>query len=974
VVTGIVSGGAQLVDREQELAGISSALEAAGAGNGRVLIVEGSAGIGKTELLRIARSSAARSGFTALCAAGAEVERELPYGVVRQLFERFLVRAPAEERAELLSGAAAGAAIVLDQQPTSGVLAFETPEPVAGCDSAPTLAATIADRSFRVDHALYWLCANMAARAPVLLAVDDAHWIDAASSRFLRYLARRIEELPIVLIISARSEEGGSPSLDELRNLPMAVILRPRPLSKAAVACLTRAVLGDRAEEAFCTACHEATRGNPFLLQEVLRTLVDQGAEPVAASASRIADMGPSAVSRAILSRIDRISPGTPDLARAVAVLGPDTPLRHAAALACLSLAQAGIAADRLAAAEILRPGRPLGFVHPVVRAAVYEALRPAARFDAHRRAAQILAEDGAPPDRVAAHLLACEPAGDPWVVTVLQQAAQHALNSGAPDSAVRYLRRALDEPPLQAARTRVLHDLGAAELRWDGSMAVDHLRAAIRSSQQPEDRARICFPLLQALLWTDRVGEAVDIVSDTIEAVQGHDRELALRLEAELVTALRTGVAMSPLADQRLARWQTGVEGRTPAERVLLVHLAVRTALRGADADTVAGMAQRALGEGRLLTEQTPESIFPFLALYQLMCADRRLDLVDHCLDVAFARARQRGSLFGFAYASIFRSYLSWVKGALADAEADALQGVDVAARVPGWGLTVAVALDALVTVFLERGKTREAEAALTEHGLAGELADSVPARLLLASRGHLRLAQGRTREGLADLMELIAREDRTGPANLFLTSHRSLAALGLARQGEVDRAIALADDAVARARAWGAAPGLGTALRHAGLVHGGGDGLELLAEAAEVLEGSPSAVVAHAWALTDLGAALRRVGRRSEAVDRLRRGMDVAHQCGADPLAARARQELVAAGARPRRRAVTGVESLTASERRTCQLAVQGMTNREIAQALFVTLRTVEVHLTHAYQKLQIGSREDLPRSLLHPGPECP
>lgn len=414
MVTGIVSGGAQLVDREQELAGISSALEAAGAGNGRVLIVEGSAGIGKTELLRIARSSAARSGFTALCAAGAEVERELPYGVVRQLFERFLVRALAEERAELLSGAA----IALDQRPTIGVLAFETPEPVAGCDDAPTLAATIADRSFRVDHALYWLCANMAARAPVLLAVDDAHWIDAASSRFLRYLARRIEELPIVLIISARSEERDSPSLDELRNLPMAAVLRPRPLSKAAVACLTRAVLGDRAEEAFCTACYEATRGNPFLLREVLRTLVDQGAEPVAASASRIADMGPSAVSRAILSRIGRLSPGTPDLARAAAVLGPDTPLRHAAALARLSLAQAGIAADQLAAAEILRPGRPLGFVHPVVRAAVYEALRPAARFDAHRRAAQILAEDGAPPDRVAAHLLACEPAGDPWVVT----------------------------------------------------------------------------------------------------------------------------------------------------------------------------------------------------------------------------------------------------------------------------------------------------------------------------------------------------------------------------------------------------------------------------------------------------------------------------------------------------------------------------------------------------------------------------
>jgi hypothetical protein len=556
VVTGIVSGGAQLVDREQELARISSALEAAGAGNGRVLIVEGCAGIGKTELLRIARSSAARSGFTALYAAGAEVERELPYGVVRQLFERFLVRALPEERAELLSGAASIAAIVLDQQPTISVLAFETSDAVAECDRASAVDTAIEDRSFRVDHALYWLCANMAARAPVLLAVDDAHWIDAASSRFLRYLARRIEELPIVLLISARSEERDSPSLDELCNLPMATVLRPRPLSEAAVACLTRAVLGDRAEEAFCAACYEATRGNPFLLREVLRTLVDQGVEPVAASASRVADMGPSAVSRAILSRINRLSPGAPGLAGAVAVLGPDCPLRHAAALACLDLAQAGTAADQLAAAEILRPGRPLGFVHPVVRAAVYEELRPAERFNAHRRAAQILAEDGVPPDRVAAHLLACEPTGDPWVMTVLQQAAQHALNRGAPDSAVRYLRRALDEPPPHAARAHILHDLGVAELRLNGSMAVDHLRVALRCAQQLEHRAHICFPLLQALLSTDRVGEAADIVSDTIEGVRGQDFELALRLEAELVTVLRTGVATSPLADKRLAGW----------------------------------------------------------------------------------------------------------------------------------------------------------------------------------------------------------------------------------------------------------------------------------------------------------------------------------------------------------------------------------------------------------------------------------
>jgi DNA-binding CsgD family transcriptional regulator len=494
-----------------------------------------------------------------------------------------------------------------------------------------------------------------------------------------------------------------------------------------------------------------------------------------------------------------------------------------------------------------------------------------------------------------------------------------------------------------------------------DPSAATGHLRTAIELAQEPVERARIALDLLHACLWTDRVEEAVSVAHDTIEALEGGDPELVLQLEAEVVAALRTGVATSPLADERLDRWRGRVEGRTPAERLLLVHLAVRTGVRGGNAEGVAALAERALGGGRLLAEQSAESLVPYLPLYQLMCADRRLDLVESCLADAMARARASGSLLGLCYASIFRSHLECMRGNLADAEADALQALGGVARMPGWQLPLAGVLDAVVAVLVERGKLDEADTALTENGLTGALGDSVPARILLASRGHLRVAQGRTREGLADLLELVGREERTGTTNLFLTPYRSLAALALARLGETDRAVALSDEAVAQARTWGAAPQLGTALRHAGIVHGGSAGLQRLREAADLLDGS-SARLAHASALVELGSALRRTGRRSESLDPLRKGLDLAHRCGARPLESRARQELLLSGARPRRPAVSGVESLTPSERRVCQLAAQGLTNLDIAQALFVTLRTVEIHLTHAYQKLQITSRRAL------------
>jgi DNA-binding CsgD family transcriptional regulator len=195
-----------------------------------------------------------------------------------------------------------------------------------------------------------------------------------------------------------------------------------------------------------------------------------------------------------------------------------------------------------------------------------------------------------------------------------------------------------------------------------------------------------------------------------------------------------------------------------------------------------------------------------------------------------------------------------------------------------------------------------------------------------------------------------------------------RSGAALAALALDDRERADLLSAQEVDLARGFGAPRALGVALRTRGLVTGGEAGLDLLADSVQALDGSP-AVLETARARTDFGAALRRAGRRQDAQEVLRLALDAAHRCGAGALAERAREELGLAGARPRRPRVSGLESLTASERRVAELAAAGATNREIAQALFVTVKTVEWHLRNTYGKLEIASRRELTGAMQQP-----
>jgi DNA-binding CsgD family transcriptional regulator len=223
----------------------------------------------------------------------------------------------------------------------------------------------------------------------------------------------------------------------------------------------------------------------------------------------------------------------------------------------------------------------------------------------------------------------------------------------------------------------------------------------------------------------------------------------------------------------------------------------------------------------------------------------------------------------------------------------------------------------------------------------------------------------RGRWQEALDGFLGCDRTTSAFGVRNPAIYPWRSGAALAASRLGDLDRARELAADELRDARAWTAPRPIGIALRTQGLIEGGDEGIELLREAVAELERSPSPVE-QARALIDLGAALRRGGQRRDARDPLRQGLDLARRCEAHGLAERAQEELRATGARPRRLELTGVEALTPMERRTAALAADGLSNREVAQSLFLTVRTVEMHLTNAYRKLDISSRRELGRAL--------
>lgn len=894
-------GAAGLLERSAETAALEAALASAREGSGSLVLVEGSAGIGKSALLDVAASS---PGFTVLRGSGAELEQGMALGVARQL---------------------------LGDDAVDGV--------PAGADELEVLYALYRGVTARADE------------GPVVVVVDDAHWADTPSLRLVLLCLQRAATLPVVLVVARRTGEPGAPDelLERLAAHPRVIRLFPAPLSASAVGELVAARRGPGAASELTGACAEATAGNPMYLRLLLDEL-DRRPDPVP-----VASLTPERLVPMTLTRLRRLGDDAVGVALAVAALGDRTPLRHAAALASVSLDAAASAADALAATDILRRGDPLSFVHPIVRRVVAESI-PSAEIGAlHARAARLLHAEGEPPERVATRLLPATRASDPWTVARLREAAAPAMELGSADAAATYLRRALEEPPAaREERVSVLVELAEAEALSGSLEAIDRLEQATALMDMPGRRARVLLDLGWTLYEAGRMSDARRAFAQALTHADEDAETEAEAHGAHFAIATLDGT----LTADDVARWAAaaadgGVDSAT------VTQLAVAHVLGAVDAERAVELALRALAvqnaDGRrvsMLSRSIPLSC--------LLWSDE-LDVAEKAIEDGLADARRRGADVQAAYLHFGRSWGRYWRGDPAAAAADA--GIAVQAWSGGWSLHLAAAALWQTRALLEVDRVDEASEIVERAAHDAEHYHGA-AIALRFSRGLVAAARGEWDLAAESLGAVVAAGDPLF-ANPSVVPARSEAAIALAATGAVAAARRLADEDVALARRFGSPRGLGAALRGRALVDGGEPGVALLIEAVAALETSPSRIEL-VRVLVELGAMHRSLGRRTEAREPLRRALGLAENTSLVALRRRARAELAATGARVSGDRPSGRDVLTPSERRIAELAASGRSNPEIARELFVSRKTVEFHLGNAYRKLDVHGRDALAGAL--------
>lgn len=951
------------LERLAELDRIGAALDQVAQGHGTVLVIEGEAGIGKTRLIEETRARAKERRFARLHAIGDELESVIAWALVRQLVDRQVSRHSGAARAALLAGPAGKALEALD-----------TVSPDAGdAEVARTL------------HALWWVAVDLATPRPLLITVDDAQWSDLPSLRFLCYLAKRVSDLPIGLVVATRPPVDQSGLLAELTVARHVERLLPKPLTRAGITGLASerlpsdAALAGPPDASVVNEVLAASGGNPFLAESLLDELkVLDRAVSDPDSAAVIRGLGSRAVSRTMLARLS--SPAL-RLAGAVAVLGTRADLWTAGAVAELADAALADAVGELTAASIVSPAAPaaggtggLDFVHPVIRESVRSMIGPVAIAALHARAAEVLWADRAPAERIAAHLVQAPTASLDHEVEILRDAASSSTAAGDAAGAVRYLTRALERSPQDAT---LEGQLGTVLLRSDQPRrARDHLRAAAASSVGPERARLLC-----------EAASATALVDGPLAAIAELERTLAswpgARLDptpdsAQLALEARLGIVRSYLATERarasehLGRF-AGLPGHTPDERTLLALLAQAGRYDASSAVDVRRTAARALADGALFADsvgQTDPLVGWLFAMMALIGAE---GIADARAEIAGAQdwVRRHGSPIEYAMVGNVADFLAWRCGDLRAVEADA-DGVMAAVELEDLTPQV-MAIRVTASTFagyaaLERGDLAAAAALIAGVVPLGRDSPRVIAAIWLHEVRAL-VALGRN-DPVGALDHAYRLRDEMAAARLEtpVAHWRPSAVAALMRLGSADEARELASDHLGLARRWGAATDLGAALRLVARTAGGDSEtrIDLLTEAVTVLEASP-AQLELAKSLVDLGEAHRVVGRRTAGRELLIRGGDLAEACGSTVVRDRAAEALSAMGDRPRSTpAGSGQDALTASERRIAGLAVSGRTNRDIAHELFVSPKTVENHLGHIYTKLGIRGRRQLARAL--------
>lgn len=878
-----------------------------------ITLITGPVGAGKTTLLQSFARRCAEAGVTYLGASASRSERTVPLEVVRQLARRATVDDADRDRVGRL----------LDQ----AVLRWgETADEEA---LAPLTAAIGGE------------LLELVARAPAVVAVDDVQHADAPSLRCLDHLTRRVTGLPVLIVLTE------APRTRPWQPTAYAELLQPARLHRLRLPLLTadgtHRILADRlgapVARRIADEAYRISGGNPLLVHALADDHPAGAETPTPGEAFR----------EAVLSCLYRCEHLVLKTARALAVT--EEPL-HGPLLPHLVDLPSELNLHAVDAATSAGLVDTDGLRHPAVRRAVLDGMTVEERARLHRAAAQLLHDDGAPPPRIAPHLLTADELAEPWMAQTLLDAGEQALADGDVDTGRRYLRRANRDCADECLRARIRSALARAEWRLDPQGAVPHLLGIATAVRAGHLDTRQAAGPIQYLLWHGQIGRAMELIHHLGERADGADARSAgdLMIIKGWMATLYPGVPLD------------GVAAPAGTTRDPLALARVRHRLRGVLLlDTVLGRgdlgalenAERTLGT--LGLDDEPNMWSAVCAVIAMIYADR-LDLAGEWCDrldrIASARRHRTP-----------RALLTAVAATVAGRRGDLRRARELAESAlnrlspKGWGVVIGAPLAIRLWTLTCLEEWDEAAACLRTP-VPPTLFETPFGLHYLHARGVHALAAGSPEAALADfqLCGQLMTSWRLDQAPLV--PWRTESARALLRMGRRQQAEKVVREELDRLRPTDLRY-RGAALRVLGTVQEGAERIRHLRCAVRLLRQCGDRVEL-ARALGDLGQAQQQAGDLREARSTARAARDLAEECGIPVL--RPNSAGRAAAPDPASDAGILLTGLSDAESRVASLAAQGHTNREIAERMFLTVSAIEQRLTRIYRKLDVNSRSEL------------
>nr|ADU85998.1 putative LuxR class regulator [Dactylosporangium aurantiacum subsp. hamdenensis] len=909
-----------LTERTDELSILEEMLSECRRGVGQLALISGPAGCGKTEVLDAFAERATQAGVLLLSATAKRSGAEVPFDVLVQLF----------------GGGAAPGRLRAQMDTFVDAVPWTTPGDAAGTQALRILYAEL----------LAWT-----ADRPLVIMVDDVQCADHESLRELLDLASRLRRTPTLFVFTQSDDENATAALIQaelLRNEHWRRIDLTL-LSVEGVAALVRAQTDTQHDPAplplSAADIHRLSGGNPLLVRAVL--------DDIRAADPRRPDR---AFGQALVACLHRSSPETLAVARGVAVLGRPTGVPLLADLVELGREQTRTALRRLELAGLVTGGN---FRNPASGAAVLADLRPEARSWLHQRAAELLYLQGASASTVARHLLETGETRQRWTQRLLREAAEVATASDDLDFASDCLSLALESSLDDHERVSALVRLAGVVWRRNPVAAVRHVFLLIEPSRRGLLSARQVTAVAKSLVWHGMTGEAMEVIEATgrrggLGGPGGERRDGELGMIQRWLRSWHPPLAkMVPDPPQQ----PESLDGADLADgRLLGAALLSEVLTRGAE-DVVRRAEDILRGCGTEVDETTLEPAES--ALLALLYSDQAERALTWC-EPLLAAASERYAPTWNARLEAIRGEIALYQGDLPNAARYARAALDrIAPR--GWGVAVGAPLATYIQATTMMGDL-DAAGVYAKAPVPQEMFKTRFGLRYLYARGLYLAACERWHVALSDLLtcgELAVEWEMDVPS--FVPWRGAAARLYLER-GDRDRAQKLANAQLARAKQ-GLTRTAGITLRAMAACSGTRGGMPLLRQAVDALHASGDRFEL-ASALADLHQLHQAMGERQRANAVFQQAVRLATECRAEPL----RRSLLHQSSDEHAESMVtkqpngGLVKLSRAERRVTALAATGHTNREIAQKLYITVSTVEQHLTKAYRKLNVTNRADL------------